>query len=91
MWGQDDAGECLAMHSRSRAFPIREAVPVGYWAHLGAAFNGIKMYWVSITLIKTYTALFAAIGGWDGMDAGGAHWMTCFINRSPPLSCLGFG
>jgi hypothetical protein len=35
--------------------------------------------------MKTYPALFAAIGGRDGMDAGGAHWMTCAIYRT----CLG--
>ena len=32
-----------------------------------------KMYLGSITLMKTYPALFAAIGGRDGMDAGGVH------------------
>jgi hypothetical protein len=55
---------------------------VGYWARLGAVSDGKKMYLVSITLTKTYTALFAAIGARDGMDAGGAHWMTSSINRS---------
>jgi hypothetical protein len=38
-----------------------------------------KMYLEFITLMKTYTALFAAIGGRDGMDAGGVHQMTCAI------------
>jgi hypothetical protein len=38
-----------------------------------------KMYLGSITLMKTYTALFAAIGGRDGMDAGRVHQMTCAI------------
>jgi hypothetical protein len=38
-----------------------------------------KMYLGSITLMKPYTALFAAIGGRDGMDAGGVHQMTCAI------------
>jgi hypothetical protein len=32
--------------------------------------------------MKTYPAFFAAIGGRDGMDAGGAHWMTCAIYRT---------
>ena len=40
------------------------------------------MYLGSITLMKTYTALFAAIGGRDGMDAGGVHQMTCAIYRT---------
>jgi hypothetical protein len=51
------------------------------WAHLGADLNGVKQYLGSITLIKTYPALFSAIGGRDGMDANGAHWMTCAINK----------
>ena len=41
-----------------------------------------KMYLGSITLMKTYTALFAAIGGRDGMDASGAQWMMCAINST---------
>ena len=41
-----------------------------------------KMYLGSITLMKTYPALFAAIGGRDGMDAGGVHQMTCAIYRT---------
>ena len=62
----------------------------GYWARLGAVFNGKKVYLEYITLIKHYLTLFTAIGGPDGMDAGGADWMTCFINRSrQPLWCLG--
>jgi hypothetical protein len=41
-----------------------------------------KMYLGSITLMKTYPALFAAIGRRDGMDARGAHQMTCAIYRT---------
>jgi hypothetical protein len=40
------------------------------------------MYSGFIRLINTYSTLFTAIGGRDEMDAGGAHWMTCSINRS---------
>jgi hypothetical protein len=40
------------------------------------------MYLGSITLMGTYTALFAAIGGRDGMDAGGVHQMMCAIYRT---------
>ena len=39
------------------------------------------MYSGSIILIKTYPALFTAMGQ-DGMDVGGTHWMTCSINRT---------
>jgi hypothetical protein len=35
--------------------------------------------------MKTYPALFAAIGGRDGMDAGGVHQMTCAIYRTHQL------
>ena len=38
-----------------------------YWVHLGAVFDGKKMYLMSITLIKTYTALSWPLGdrmGW---------------------------
>jgi len=47
------------------------------------------MYLGSITLMKTYPALFTAIGGRDGMDAGGAHWMTCAIYRTNQRWALG--
>ena len=46
------------------------------WAQLVGVLGQVKMYLGLIVLIKTYSPLFAAIGGWDGMDAGGAHWMT---------------
>jgi hypothetical protein len=38
-----------------------------------------KMYLGSITLMKTYPALFAAIGGRDGMDAGGTSDDVCYL------------
>jgi hypothetical protein len=49
-----------------------------FWAPLGVVLDGVRL----ITLIQTYPALFAAIGGQDGMDAGGAHRMTCSIYRT---------
>jgi hypothetical protein len=49
------------------------------WARRGWKKVYYKMYLGSITLMKTYTALFAAIGGRDGMDAGGVHQMMCAI------------
>ena len=47
------------------------------------------MYLESITLIKTYSVFFAAIGWWDGMDVGGAHWTTCAIYRTHQCQALG--
>jgi len=38
--GRDEAGECLAMRSRSPAFLIREVVPVGLGFWLLGAFGG---------------------------------------------------
>jgi hypothetical protein len=59
---------------------LRLRITVG---HVGDGKNVYyKMYLGSITLMKTYPALFAAIGGRDGMDAGGVHQMTCAIYRT---------
>ena len=41
--GRDEAGERLATHSRSRPFPIRQAVPVGLGFWLLGAFGGFSM------------------------------------------------
>jgi len=46
------------------------------WVHLAAVLGGEKMYLGSITLMKIYPTLSAAIGGRDGVDGGGALWMT---------------
>ena len=46
------------------------------WAHLVGLLAQVKLYLELITLIQTYSTLFIAIGGRDGMDAGGTHWMT---------------
>ena len=35
-----------------------------------------KTYLGSIIIIKIYPTLSLAIGGQDGMDGGGGHWMT---------------
>jgi hypothetical protein len=50
-----------------------------------------KMYLGSITLMKTYPALFMAIGGRDKMDSGGVHQMICAIYRThqPLVGALG--
>jgi hypothetical protein len=54
----------------------------GFWGRLGGVLDGVNMYFRSIILMKTHSALFAAIGGRDGMDADGTHWMTCSIYRT---------
>ena len=51
------------------------------WAHLAGVLGGEKMYLGSRIIIKINPALSLAIGGRDGMDAGGGHWMTYSINR----------
>lgn len=60
------------------------------WAQLVGVLGQVKMYLGLIVLIKTYSPLFAAIGGWDGMDAGGAHWMTCAIFSTHDTWALAF-
>ena len=52
------------------------------WAHLVGVLGGIKLHLKSIIIIKIYPALFAAIGGWDGMDCSRYLWMTYSINRT---------
>ena len=46
------------------------------WAHLAGVSGGEKTYAGSSIIIKIYPALSPSIGGRDGMDAGGALWMT---------------
>jgi hypothetical protein len=84
--GRGGVGERLRTCSRSRAFQIRQAVPVGlgfsFWAHLWAVLVGVKMYLGLITLIETYSTFYMAIGGREGVDAVGQLWMTWSINRT---------
>jgi hypothetical protein len=46
------------------------------WVHLAGVLGGEKTYSGSSIIIKIYPALSLAIGGRDGMDGGGGHWMT---------------
>jgi hypothetical protein len=46
------------------------------WVQLAGVSGGEKTYTGSSILIKIYPALSLAIGGRDGMDGGGGHWMT---------------
>ena len=56
------------------------------WAHLAGVSagvsGGIKLHLKSIISIKIYPALFAAIGGRDGMDCSRYLWMMYSINRT---------
>jgi hypothetical protein len=58
------------------------------WVLLVGVSGGGKMYSGSSIIIKIYPALSLAIGGRDGMDGGGGHWMTCSINSTPHPSWL---
>jgi hypothetical protein len=62
--------------------PVELRFGFGFLGRLGAVLDQVNTYLGSIILIKTYSALFIAIGRRDGMDAGGIHWMTCSINRT---------
>jgi hypothetical protein len=46
------------------------------WVHLAGVSGGEKSYSGSSIIIINYPALSLAIGGRDGMDGGGGHWMT---------------
>jgi hypothetical protein len=52
------------------------------WARLVGFSGGVKLFSVSIVIIKIYPALSAAIGGRDGMDCSRRVWMTCSIIRT---------
>ena len=52
------------------------------WVQLAGVLGGEKTYLGSSIIIKIYPALSLAIGGRDGMDGGGGHWMTCSIIRT---------
>ena len=52
------------------------------WARLAGVSGGEKTYLGSSILINIDPALSAAIGGRDGVDAGGGHWMTCSNYRT---------
>ena len=74
---------------RSSSIMALRALP-RCWVHLAGVSGGKKKYLVSSILIKIYPTLFTAIGGWDGMDASGAQWMTCAINSTRHPSVLAF-
>jgi hypothetical protein len=49
---------------------------IHYWVHLAGVSGGEKIYSGSSIITKIYRALSLTIGGRDGMDGGGGHWMT---------------
>jgi hypothetical protein len=51
-------------------------LPPRCWAHLALVFIGKKTYLCSITLTNTLSFIYSAIGSQEGVDAGGANWMT---------------
>jgi len=46
------------------------------WVQLAGVSGGEKTYLESSIIIKIYPALSLAIGGRDGVDGSGGHWMT---------------
>jgi hypothetical protein len=58
------------------------------WVQLAGVLGGEKTYSGSSIIIKIYPALSLAIGGRDGMDGSGGHWMTCSNYRRDRQSWL---
>ena len=58
------------------------------WVQLAGVSGGEKTYSGSSKIIKIYPALSLAIGGRDGMDCSGGHWMTCSNYRTRHHSWL---
>ena len=56
------------------------------WVQLVGVSGGEKIYLGSSIIITIDPTLSLAIGGQDGMDGGGGHWMTCSIIRTCHLS-----
>ena len=46
------------------------------WVQWAGVLGGENLYSGSSTIIKIYPGLSLAIGGRDGMDGSGGHWMT---------------
>ena len=58
------------------------------WVQLAGVLGREKTYSGSIIIIKFYPALSLAIGGRDGMDGSGRHWMTRSNYRTGHQSLL---
>jgi len=48
------------------------------WVQLAGVLGGEKLHSGSRMIIKNYPALSLAIGGQDGVDGSGGHWMMEF-------------
>jgi hypothetical protein len=57
------------------------------WVQLVEVSGREKTYSGSSIIIKIYPAFSTAIGGRDGMDGGGGHWMTHSNYRTRHHSC----
>jgi len=58
------------------------------WVQLAGVSGGENMDSGSSIIIMIDPALSPAIGGRDGMDCGGGHWMTCSNYRTRHQSWL---
>jgi hypothetical protein len=47
-----------------------------YWVQLAGVLGGEKTYSGSSIIIKIHPTISLVIGGRDGVDGGGGHWMT---------------
>ena len=56
-------------------------MPACCWGHLAGISGGEKIYLGIIVITINFAALCAAIGGQDGVDGNGGHWMSFSINR----------
>ena len=78
---QEEAGECLSMHSRCLAFPIRQAVPVGLpwaldrcWAHW--PWFLLNMLYISVAtmfvlLLYHFICVWGGRNGWIAVNGFG--------------------
>ena len=63
---------------------IEHVINYGASLLLGASVRGFgwhKLYLGSLALVITYS-IELTIGKWDGVDGGGAQWMSCSIYRT---------
>ena len=82
-----EAGICKHVQTQSPPEWMLGALIHG-WVQLAGVSGGEKMDSGSSILIIIYPALSLAIGGWDGMDCSGGHWMTCSNYRTRHQSWL---
>ena len=79
-----EAGICKHVQTQSPPEWMLGAL-IHDWVQLAGLLGREKTYSGSNIIIKIYPALSLAIGGRDGMDCSGGHWMTCSIIRKCQL------